>query len=165
MTNTSAWKAFVALAVVLAVLFSISPRAAAQRDGPDGDMRIVVYLIEASDGVPGVDPEIRDIVKQFQRTFRYSTYKLVSKIPKKVSVGNDEKIALPGLRELRLYARGREDGRLKLKVKIVEKPMRGPERDVLNTDFRIVKGGTIVIGGYDYHTGKLIVAISADVGK
>jgi hypothetical protein len=165
MTNTSVWKAFVALAVVVAVLFSISPRAAAQRDGPDGDMRIVVYLIEASDGVPGIDPEIRDIVKQFQRTFRYSTYRLVSKIPKKIRMGNDEKIALPGLRELRLYARGHEGRRIKLKVKIMEKPMRGRQRQVLDTDFRIVKGGTIVIGGYDYHTGKLIVAISADMGN
>jgi hypothetical protein len=34
---------------------------------------------------------------------------------------------------------------------------------VLNTEFRLIKGGTIVIGDYNYHEGKLILAVSADM--
>jgi len=50
-----------------------------------------------------------------------------------------------------------------MKIRIVEKSTRGRSRDVLNTEFRLTRGGTIVIGDYNYQKGKLILAISADM--
>ena len=152
-------KAFVALAILLPVLFAFGSNAPAQ---PGDAVGIVVYVIEASDGVPGVDSEIRPIVKQFHQTFRYSTYKLISKMPKRIPIGGETKIMLPGLRELKIAALGHEAGRIKLRVKITKREARGKPRDVLNTEFRLGKGSSMVIGGYDYHKGKLILAISAD---
>jgi hypothetical protein len=55
---------------------------------------------------------------------------------------------------------GYDGNRIKMKVRLVEKQP-GGSRDVLNTEFRLVEGGTMMIGGYDYRDGKLIVAISA----
>jgi hypothetical protein len=156
--NTS----FVAATLICLILL-FGSEAAAERDGQPGGVKVVVYVIEASDGVPGVDPEIRHIVKQFHETFRYSTYQIVSKVPRNVPMGGEAKIALPGLRELRLYPRGYEEGRIRMKVRIVEKSTRGRSRDVLNTEFRLIKGGTIVMGDYNYHKGKLILAISTDM--
>lgn len=156
-------KTFAALAALGSVLFCIVPDALAQPAAQGNDVRVVVYVIEASQGVPGVDAEIRHIVKQFHETFRYSTYKLVKKAPRKVPMDGQTKITLPGLRELNVYALGYEAGRIQLKVKIVDKSDKGRPRDVLNTEFKLAKGGTIVIGGYDYQKGKLILAISADM--
>ena len=155
--------ASVVAATLMCLILLFGSEAAAERDGQPGGVKVVVYVIEASDGVPGVDPEIRHIVKQFHGTFRYSTYQVVSRIPRNVPMGGKAKIALPGLRELRLHPRGYEEGRIKMKVRIVEKSTRGQSRDVLNTEFRLVKGGTIVIGDYNYHKGKLIIAISVDM--
>lgn len=161
MTHTPILKTLVIMAISISIFFS-GPAAVAKERGSADHVRIVVYLIEASDGVPAVDPQIRDIVKQLHGTLRYSTYRLRSKIPKTIRIGEEQKIALPGSREMRLYARGHEGGRMKLKVKITAKGDRGRTRDVLNTEFRLGKSGTIVIGGYDYHGNKLIVAISPD---
>jgi hypothetical protein len=148
------------LSVVL--VFSLGSAIYAQPSDSSGDVRIVVYMIEASDGVPGVDPQIKEIIKDLKRELRYSTYKLVSKVPKKIRIGSSEGINLPDSRKLLLYAQGYENGRVKLRVKVTEKSGRGPERSVLNTEFRIVRGGTIIIGPYNYREGKLILAISAD---
>ncbi len=161
MNSTSAWRILVVAATVALVSVSVSPAVPAESQGGES-VRVVVYLIEASNEKPGVDPQIRDIVQELRGTFRYSTYRLVSRIPKKMSVGGEEKISLPGSRELKLYALGREDNRVKLKVKVLEKSSKKAGREVLSTEFRIVEGGTIIIGGYDYRDGKLIVAISAD---
>ncbi len=151
--------AFIVFATAFALLLGLASDARAQA----GDaVRVSVYVIEASDGVPGVDSEIRHIVKQFHGTFRYSTYKLISKVPKTIPAGGSTKIVMPGLRTLDISSLGYEGGRAKLKVKIVQKKPDGRRRDVLNTSFAIAKGGTMLIGGYDYHKGKLILAISAD---
>ncbi len=163
MTGAAFRRAFFALAALICLVFLIGPEAAAQPGESAEVVKIVVYVIEASDGVPGVDREIRHIVEQFHGTFRYSTYKLVSKIARKVPMGGEAKIALPGLRELRLDPREYKAGRIKMKIRIVEKSTRGRSRDVLNTEFRLTRGGTIVIGDYNYQKGKLILAISANM--
>ncbi len=155
---------FVATAALIAVLFGAAPDARAQagrRAG--GGVRVTTYVIEASDGVPSVDSEIRHIVKQFHGTFRYSTYKLISKVPKRIPFGGNVKITLPGLRMLDISALGYESGRIKLKIKIIQKSTSGRPKDILSTEFRLVKGGTIILGDYNYHKGKLILAVSADM--
>ncbi|MBI5114909.1 hypothetical protein HZA56_00385 [Candidatus Poribacteria bacterium] len=156
-------KSLVTLATVFAILAIVffANVASAKDEGYGGSARITVYVIEASNGVPGVDPEIREIVEQFEGAFRYSTYKLVSKIPKKVGLGEEEKFSLPGDRELVVLCRGYKHNRIKLNVRIVEK--RKDSRELLNTDFGIVDGGTMIIGGYPHRDGKLMLAISADM--
>jgi hypothetical protein len=160
MTPTCLRKAFLTV-LATTLVFAWSSQALAKRDRPGGGVQIVVYLIEASNGNPGVDPRIRGIVDQFEGAFRYSTYKLLSKIPMDLPVGSEEKLAVPDQRELSLSVQGFENRRVRLKVKIVEKPKSDRPREVLNTEFRIVEGGTILIGGYSYRDGKLILAISA----
>lgn len=153
---------FVVTAALIAVLFGAVPDARAQA-GQAGAVRVTTYVIEASNGVPSVDSEIRHIVKQFHGTFRYSTYKLISKVPKKIPIGGNAKITLPGLRILDISALGYESGRIKLKIKIIQKSTSGRPKDILSTEFRLVKGGTIILGDYNYHKGKLILAVSADM--
>ena len=145
-----------------AVVFGHAPAAPAQRVAPAGDVSVVVYVIEASEGVPGVDPAIRHIVKDFHETLRYSTYKLLSRVSRKIPVGKDAKVSLPGERELRLYAQGYEAKRIKLKAIIIDKSNKKEPREILSTQFRISRGVTMLIGGYNYRDGKLILAISAD---
>ena len=162
MIETPFRKTVIGLAVILSLTFLFGPNASAQRIDSGGEVRIVVSLIEASNDAPRVDPQIRGLVKQFRGDFRYSSYKLVSRIPKTIKIGSYETVRLPGSREMRLYARGYENNRVKLNVKVTERGRRGRGREVLNTDFRIVRGGTIMIGGYRYRDGRLMVAISAD---
>lgn len=161
MIRTPNIKAIICLAACASLIFLSAAFTPVHASDASGSCKVIVYLIEASDGPPGVDPQIKGIVRQFQGAFKYSTYKLVSKIPKRITVGRSEKISLPGRRELQLYPQGFEEKRIKMNVKIVEKGGRGNGRTVLNTSFRIVPGGTIMIGGYNYQKGKLILAISA----
>ena len=62
---------------------------------------------------------------------------------------------------MELQMQGYEGSRINLKVKITEKAHKGRERDVLNTEFRLIEGGTIMIGGYQHREGNLLLAISA----
>ncbi|RJP73052.1 MAG: hypothetical protein C4532_05030 [Candidatus Abyssobacteria bacterium SURF_17] len=163
MKNASVLNRAVTLFAFLLILFWASSQALAQRDEATETVRVTVYLIEASHGTPGADPEIEGIVRQLKGTFGYSSYRLESKIRKDIKMGDAEKISLPRSRVMYVYAQGYEGNRIKLKVKVSEKTGRGESRDTLNTEFRIVEGGTIVIGGYDCDAGKLIVAISADM--
>ncbi len=158
MTTAPVRNTFVTVMVVLTVIMSSGP--AARNSAFAEDVRVTVYAIEASNGVPGIDPEIRSIVEQFEGAFRYSTYKLVSKMPKNIGIGQEEKFSLPGQREMRVFVRGYQGNRIKLNVKIVEKKDRS--REVLSTDLGIVDGGTMIIGGYHHRDGKLMVAVSAE---
>jgi hypothetical protein len=162
MTNALVWRVIIVLTISAIVALSPCAVLLAQSSDSPADVRIVVHLIEASNGVPGVDSQIKDIIKDVKGELRYSTYKLISRVPKKIKVGDRENISLPDSRELLVFANGYENGRVKLRVKIVEKSGGGSSRDVLNTEFRLVEGGTIIIGAYNYREGKLILAISAD---
>jgi hypothetical protein len=162
MTTKSFPKSVIVMLLAALVLLCTTSYASAQSSSGTDAVGVVVYVIKASDGVPSVDPAIKHIVKQFHESFRYSTYKLIKKVPKKIPVKGATKISLPGNRELYLSSSGVEGARIKLKVRIVEKASGGKSRDVLNTEFRLAKGGTIGIGGYAYQKGKLILAISAD---
>ena len=169
-------KTFVPLLIALIFLFTCTPQAFARWFGPapvpppgppppgpfgPPGVRVTVFLIEALNGPPGIDPQIRDIVDQFEGAFRYSTYRLVARIPMTLPIGGEDRVALPDRRELVLSAKGFKRPWLKLRVKVVEKPaMLESAREMLSTEFRIVPGGTILIGGYKYHEGKLILAIS-----
>lgn len=128
----------------------------AQEQGQKAD--IIIYVIEASNEGQGTDPQIKDLVKELG-AFRYSSYKLVSKIPRQLRGGEKESVGLPGGRQMQLLMQGSEGNRINLKVRITSQERKG--RDVLNTEFRIIEGGTIMIGGYDYQNGKLFIAISA----
>jgi hypothetical protein len=163
MIHAQRWKASLVFAASLSFLLLIDSAAFSDEPVPGGRVHTIVYLIKASNDMPGVDPEIRHIVREFQGAFKYSTYRLVSKVPKDIAIGSDEKIALPGLREMQIYAKGYENNRIKLRVRIKEKQSRGGAREVLDTDFRIMEGGTIIIGGYHYQEDKLILAISAEM--
>jgi hypothetical protein len=160
MATKNAYKPLVVLTLLFSIFLGTSRDAMAQA----GDsVSIIVYVIEASDGVPGVDPEIKPLVRQFHDTFRYSTYKLISKVPKTIRMGNEAEITMPGRREMHISALGQEEGRIKLKVKITKELSKGESRDVLNTEFRLGKGASMVIGGYDHNNAKLILAISSDM--
>jgi hypothetical protein len=161
MTKTPALAVSVLVFVVASILSL--PDSTVSAEGESSAVKTVIYLIEASDGPGGIDPAIKDIVKQVSGTLRYSSYKVFSTIRKKIDIGDDEDISLPGSRELNIRALGYEEDRIKLRVKIAEKSGRGESRDMVNTEIRIVKGGTFIIGGYDHDGGKLIVAISADM--
>ena len=162
MTTKSFPKSVIVPLLAALVLLLFAPYAQAQSSSDTDAVGVVVYVIKASDGVPGVDPAIKHIVKQFHESFRYSTYKLIKKVSRKVPYRAATKIKLPGDRELYLSSLGVEDARIKLKVRIAEKTSGGKSRDALNTEFKLAKGGTIGIGGYAYQKGKLILAISAD---
>lgn len=146
----------VAVLSVFLILVSLPLPLLAQEQRAD----ITVYQIAASNGEPGIDPQIQSLVKEFEGTFRYSTYKLVSKTPMQMKVGENDKIVLAGNREMHLQMLGYDGNRIKLNVKVIEK-QNMKRNEVLNTEFRLTEGGTILIGGYDYRDGRLIVAISA----
>ncbi|RJP18524.1 MAG: hypothetical protein C4520_14350 [Candidatus Abyssobacteria bacterium SURF_5] len=157
MNRVPARQVTVFLLVSLLLSFS-AVSAPAQQAGPKAD--IIIYVIEASNGGGGVDPQIQHLVKEFKGAFRYSSYQLVKRIPRRLEAGEKEIVPLPGGRQMQLQMQGYEENRIKLRVKILEKKEKG-SRDILNTEFRIIKGGTIMIGGYDYRDGKLVMAISA----
>jgi hypothetical protein len=161
MNNVPPRRATVALAFLFLLLFFSAPLQA-QGQGPGQSADIVISVIEASNGGGnGVDPQIRGLVKEFGGALRYSTYRLVSRIPRELREGERETVSLPGDRQMQLQMQGHEGNRIKLRVRLTEKSSEGGSREKLNTEFRLIEGGTIMIGGYHYRDGKLLIAISA----
>ncbi len=158
---------FVALAAL------IVSDAAAQRRIP-----LMVQVISASRAERGIDPSLGKLRRQLRSFFNYSSYRLIGKQRLFLAPGQTGRMELPGgatptrrerrfggrffsgpsggRRSLEVTAQGWEGRYLRLQVSVKE-----GRRHILNTQFRIARGGTVMIGGPPFGSGVLIIALTA----
>ena len=133
---------------------------------------VLVRVVLASSAERGFDPALSNIHRQLSSLFGYSSYRLIDQQSFNLAFGEQGFMSLPGSRpgpripgfrgRFTPGVRGRalEVTPLARVGDFIE--MRVRMEGVLDTRFRIRRGGTILIGGPSFGPGVLIVALSAE---
>ena len=135
------------LLTALVVLLLPAPLAFAQ------SVPIEVLVVLASrEPSGGVDPAIQSLVRELQRDFAYTSYRLLETHRGQVSPGPPWQTAIAGGRDLTVALMRADQRRVELKITTAG----------VNTRVGLLRGGSpILLGGPPHQNGVLIIAISA----
>ena len=111
----------------------------------------------ASHDGPTIDPELSSIRHQLQSMFNYSSYRMVDRLKRTLSVDETGEFVLPGGRSMRVTPAPAKGNKVRLAVQIME-----GERNLLTTTLGLSRGGMVIVGGPSYRKGVLILIISAE---
>jgi len=125
-----------------------------------GDETDVVKVnVTVALAVPGgeqIDPRLGSIREDLKNTFAQASYEQLDEMRFDLDLQEEDSRSLPGNSQIAVQYLGATDGKVTLNVKISEQGTQ-----VLNTNFSISKGGTIIVGGPPYKGGNLVLAIKA----
>ena len=138
----------------LALLLIIAHAVAA---APDAPVAVDVGVVVASNEGNTMDPALTPIRNQLHSMFTYSSYQLVDRLKRTLSVGETGDFALPGKRSMRVTPVPAKGNKVRLAVQMME-----AERNLLTTTLGLTRGGMVLVGGPPYQKGVLILIISAE---
>jgi hypothetical protein len=141
-------------AVAFIGLLLIAQIAAAS---PDAKVAIDVGVVVASHDGPTMDPELSSIRNELQSMFNYSSYRMIDRLKRTLSVDETGEFGLPGGRSMRVTPVPAKGNKVRLAVQIME-----GERNLLSTTLGMSRGGMVIVGGPSYRKGVLILIISAE---
>lgn len=141
-------------AVAFIGLLFIAQIAAAS---PDAQVAIDVGVVVASQDGPTMDPELSSIRNQLHSMFNYSSYRMIDRLKRTLSVDETGDFGLPGGRSMRVTPVPAKGNKVRLAVQIME-----GERNLLTTTLGLSRGGMVIVGGPSYQKGVLILIISAE---
>jgi len=124
---------------------------------PDAQVAIDVGVVVASHDGPTIDPELSSIRNQLQSMFNYSSYRMIDRLKRTLSVDETGEFGLPGGRSMRVTPVPAKGNKVRLAVQIME-----GERNLLTTTLGLSRGGMVIVGGPSYRKGVLILIISAE---
>jgi hypothetical protein len=124
---------------------------------PDTQVAIDVGVVVASQDGPTMDPELSSIRNQLQSMFNYSSYRMIDRLKRTLSVNETGEFGLPGGRSMRVTPVPAKGNKVRLAVQIME-----GERNLLTTTLGLSRGGMVIVGGPSYRKGVLILIISAE---
>jgi len=140
--------------VAFIALFLIAQIAVAS---PDAPVAIDVGVVVASNEGTTMDPALSSIRNQLQSMFNYSSYRMVDRLKRTLSVSETGDFGLPGNRSMRATPVPAKGNKVRLAVQIME-----GERNLLTTTLGLSRGGMVIVGGPSYQKGVLILIISAE---
>jgi hypothetical protein len=124
---------------------------------PDAPVAVDVGVVVASNEGKTIDPALTSIRNQLHSMFTYSSYQLVDRLKRTLSVGETGDFALPGNRSMRVTPVPAKGNKVRLAVQLME-----AERNLLTTTLGLTRGGMVLVGGPPYQKGVLILIISAE---
>jgi hypothetical protein len=130
------------------------PEARAQ-DASGVEVRIGAVF--ASNTEQTFDPRLASMRRQFDTLFPYTSYRLIKEERRLVVWGRQAGFDLPGGRYLLVIPREYKDGRVSMKLMLVE-----GSRPLFDTVVGLRNQGTFLVGGPRHQEGVLIIAIGAD---
>src|SRR3989304_1149963 len=110
-----------------------------------------------SPGGTTMDPAPSSIRNQLQSMFNYSSYRMVDRLKRSLSVGETGEFVLPGNRSMRVTPAPAKGDKVRLAVQVME-----GERNLVSTTLGLSRGGMGILGGPSYPKGVLILLISAE---
>ena len=143
---------FPAIAFIALILFAHSVVAS-----PDAPVAIDVGVVVASNEGTTMDPALSSIRNKLKSMFNYSSYRMVDRLTRTLSVGETGDFGLPGNRSMRATPVPAEGNKVRLAVQIME-----GDRNLLSTTLGLTRGGMVLVGGPSYQKGVLILIISAE---
>lgn len=138
--------------LLAAGLFSLPAAFAQEHD----TAKVYVRIALAIPGGEQIDPQLGDIQADLNNTFRKASYEQLDSIRFDLEDQEQQTRPLPGGSQLTVQYLGSDGSSFTLNLII-----NSNGNQVLNTNFTIAKGGTIIVGGPAYKGGNLVLAIKA----
>ena len=139
------------LALLLLALLAAVPSVAADTVSVD------VGSIYASNDGTSIDPALGTIRGKLHSMFNYTSYRMLDRKRRSLSVGEAGEFELPGRRTMRATPLPSRGDKVRLSIQISEGP-----RSLLTTTLGLRRGGVVLVGGPPHQSGVLILIISAE---
>lgn len=124
---------------------------------PDAPVAVDVGVVVASNEGAAMDPALSSIRDKLQSMFNYSSYRMIDRMKRTLSVGETGDFVLPGNLSMRASPVPAKGNKVRLAVQIME-----GNRNLLSTTLGLTRGGMVLVGGPSYQKGVLILIISAE---
>ena len=138
------------LALLLALLAAVPCEAA-------DTVSVDVGAIYASNEGTSIDPALGTIRGKLRSMFNYTSYRMLDRKRRSLSVGETGEFDLPGQRTMRATPLPSQGDKVRLSIQISEGP-----RMLLTTTLGLRRGGMVLVGGPSHQAGVLILIISAE---
>ena len=122
--------------------------------GVGSTVRVEVLTILASDQGKDLDPRLKDLVRELQSVFRYSSYQLLGRNSLNLTSDRPEKISLPGGRMMNLTLKGISGDRATLQLEI----FRG-NNQIIQSVIQLRNRSSVTVGGPKHQGGYLLFNI------
>ena len=139
------------LFLLLLLLFNAVPSGAADTVVVD------VASVYASNEGTSIDPALGTIRTKLRSMFNYTSYRMLDRKRRTLSVGETGEFELPGGRSMRATPLPAQGDKVRLSIRISEGP-----KNLLTTTLGLRRGGMVLVGGPPHQTGVLILIISAE---
>ena len=139
-----------------AVLLLLLSLLAAVPSGAADTVTVDVGAIYASNEGSSIDPALGTIRGKLQSMFNYTSYRMLDRKRRSLSVGEAGEFELPGRRAMRATLLPAHGDKVRLSIRISDGP-----RNLLTTTLGLRRGGMVLVGGPAYQSGVLILIISA----
>lgn len=140
-----------ALFIVLLLLIAAVPSVAADTVAVD------VGSVYASNEGTSIDPALGTIRGKLHSMFNYTSYRMLDRKRRSLSVGETGEFELPGRRTMRATPLSVHGDKVRLSVQISDGP-----RNLLTTTLGLRRGGMVLVGGPSHQAGVLILILSAE---
>ena len=140
--------------IISSIVFLHTSIASAQRSPA---VFIKVDVIYASNERAFIDKKISRIVNDLKNLFAYSNYELIDIHSLETKYHQTGQIPLPNASRLQIVPLAEQAGYILLNVLVNRS-----NGYIMNTNFRIINGGTILVGGPRYKKGVLVFAITVE---
>lgn len=139
----------ICLLLFLTLLFSSPGRA-------ESVVQVQVETILASKKAGPTDSRLKDLARELQSVFRYSSYQLLGRTGLNLTMNRTGQVSLPGQRTMRIIPQGIRGDRVTLQLEILKN-----NSQIFQTVIRLRNESSITIGGPDYDGGNLLFHIFA----
>jgi hypothetical protein len=143
-----------AMRAVLLLLLSLL--AAVPSEAAD-TVTIDVGAVYASNEGSSIDPALGTIRGKLQSMFNYTSYRMLDRKRRSLSVGEAGEFELPDRRTMRATPLPSRGDKVRLSIRISDGP-----RNLLATTLGLRRGGMVLVGGPSHKAGVLILLISAE---
>lgn len=125
-------------------------------DAQTGGCELSIGAVVASNTGREFDTRLAFIQKPLNSLFPYTSYRLLKKETRNVQWGGPAAFDLPGGRYVVIVPREFKDGRISLKVLVID-----GSRPLVDTTLALRNEGTFLVGGPRHDSGVLLIAIGA----
>lgn len=139
----------ICLILFLALLFSSPGRT-------ESVVQIQVKTILASKEAGTTDSRLKDLARELQSVFRYSSYQLLGRTSLNLTTNRPGRVSLPEGRTMTIIPKGSKGGRVTLELEILKN-----NSQIFQTVIRLRNKSSVTIGGPEYRGGNLLFNIFA----
>jgi hypothetical protein len=145
------WPGAPALCCLMLLLLAAVPSGAADT------VTVDVGSVYASNDGTSIDPALGTIREKLHSMFNYTSYRMLDRKRRSLSIGEAGEFTLPGQRTMRATPLPARGDKVRLSIQISDGP-----RNLLTTTLGLRRGGMVLVGGPSHQAGVLILLISAE---